>query len=182
MATKVDTNLVWLDLEMTDLDPKKGKIIEVACLITDMNLNVIAQSENIIIGITSEDMQELDPWVKKKHHESGLFHDSLLSTITLREAEDQILGLIRQHCAPQSAPLCGNSVHVDRLFLHYHMPRIYGYLHHHIIDIDSLQEIMLRWGPGYPAFDKIRAHRAMGDVYESIRELKYLLDQLNKSK
>jgi len=173
--------LVWLDLEMTDLDPKKGTIIEIASLITDSSLNVLYEGPDIVIHHPKKVLDGMGSWYLEHFSQSGLLEESKISNIDLDQAEKKTLFFIKKYCAPQSGILAGCSVHVDRLFLFHYMPKVYGYLHHHIIDVDSFKEVANRWYPDLPGFPKAKAHRAHDDILDSIAELKYYKENILKN-
>ena len=172
---------VWLDLEMTDLDPQKGTIIEIASLITDFQLNVLDEGPDIVIHQPKKVLEEMGNWYKEHFTQSGLLEEIKLSDITLDNAERKTLSFIKKHCAPQSGVLAGCSVHVDRLFLYHHMPKVYGYLHHHILDVDTFKEAAFHWYPNLPEFSTAKAHRAHDDILDSIAELKYYKENILKN-
>ena len=173
--------LVWLDLEMTDLDPKKGFIIEIASVITDSALNVLEEGPELVIHQPQKVLENMDTWNRDHFSRSGLLYESKVSNITLDSAQSKTLSFIKKLCPPQSGVLSGASVHVDRLFLYHHMPKVFGYLHHHIIDIDTIRELAQRWYPALPEFIHAKAHRAKDDILESIAELKYYRENILKN-
>ena len=164
-----DNRIVWIDLEMTGLDPKRHVIVEVAALVTDAELNILD-------GANEEELAEMDDFVTKMHTDNGLLDEIKASAVTVQEAEDAVLALLNTHCDPtHPAPLAGNSIATDRAFIRAHMPRLDAALHYRMIDVSSLKELARRWYPhvynGQPA--KGMAHRALADIKESIRELDY---------
>jgi oligoribonuclease len=166
-------SLVWLDLEMTDLDPVLGRIVEIATVITDAKLHIIAKGPDLVIHESPEILSKMVNWNQEHFHESGLMDEITSSKITLREAEQAILKFISQYFEPQKAILAGNSVYVDREFVSVHMPELSSYLHYRIIDVNTIRELAIRWFPNLPKFPKNEKHRAMSDNLESIDELKY---------
>ena len=175
IAPKND-RLVWIDLEMTGLDPKRHVIVEVAAIITDGNLNVIGEGIDLVVHATEAELAEMDDFVTNMHANSGLDKEIRESTTTLREAEDAVLALIAEHCDPEHpAPLAGNSIATDRTFIRAHMPRLDEALHYRMIDVSTIKELSRRWFPRayYNQPDKGMAHRALQDIIESIRELDY---------
>ena len=175
IAPKND-RLVWIDLEMTGLDPKRHVIVEVAAIITDGNLNVIGEGIDLVVHATEAELAEMDDFVTNMHANSGLDKEIRESTTTLREAEDAVLALIAEHCDPEHpAPLAGNSIATDRTFIHAYMPRLDEALHYRMIDVSTIKELSRRWFPRayYNQPDKGMAHRALADIVESIRELDY---------
>ncbi|MFS0251660.1 oligoribonuclease [Corynebacterium striatum] len=175
IAPKND-RLVWIDLEMTGLDPKRHVIVEVAAIITDGNLNVIGGGIDLVVHATEAELAEMDDFVTNMHANSGLDKEIRESTTTLREAEDAVLALIAEHCDPEHpAPLAGNSIVTDRTFIRAYMPRLDEALHYRMIDVSTIKELSRRWFPRayYNQPDKGMAHRALQDIIESIRELDY---------
>lgn len=175
IAPKND-RLVWIDLEMTGLDPKRHVIVEVAAIITDGNLNVIGEGIDLVVHATEAELAEMDAFVTNMHANSGLDKEIRESTTTLQEAEDAVLALIAEHCDPEHpAPLAGNSIATDRTFIRAYMPRLDEALHYRMIDVSTIKELSRRWFPRayYNQPDKGMAHRALQDIIESIRELDY---------
>ncbi|MDK8813708.1 oligoribonuclease [Corynebacterium striatum] len=175
IAPKND-RLVWIDLEMTGLDPKRHVIVEVAAIITDGNLNVIGEGIDLVVHATEAELAEMDDFVTNMHANSGLDKEIRESTTTLQEAEDAVLALIAEHCDPEHpAPLAGNSIATDRTFIRAYMPRLDEALHYRMIDVSTIKELSRRWFPRayYNQPDKGMAHRALQDIIESIRELDY---------
>jgi oligoribonuclease len=168
-------NLVWLDLEMTGLIIATDVILEIATVITDGNLNVIAQGPSFIIHQSEEKLTAMGKWCQDHHGKTGLTEAVRQSTITLQQAQEETLAFIKQHCAPNTGVLAGNSVWQDRVFLDKYMPSITSYLHYRIIDVTSVKEIVRRWYPDdkKTEYQKSDRHRALSDVYESIAELKH---------
>lgn len=166
-------NLVWMDLEMTGLEPEEDVIIEIATIITDGQLNIIAEGPNLIINQPDHIMDNMNDWCKKYHGESGLTQRVKDSQISLKQAEQQTLDFIRRHVLEGAAPLCGNSIHQDRRFLVKYMPRLEAWLHYRNVDVSTVKEMVKRWYPAQPTWKKQGAHLALDDVLESIEELKY---------
>ena len=168
--------LVWIDLEMTGLDPKRHTIVEIAAIITDADLNVVGEGLDIVIHATDEELAQMDDFVTNMHNSSGLTEEIKAATTTLAEAETAILELIEKHCAPEHpAPLTGNSIASDRAFIREYMPRLDEALHYRMIDVSTIKELARRWHPRayFNQPDKGLAHRALADIVESIRELDY---------
>jgi oligoribonuclease len=168
--------LVWMDLEMTGLDHTTEVIVEIATLITDDNLEIIAEGPDLVIHATDEQLAAMDPFVVDMHTKSGLLDQIKASTITLEEAGAATLAFIQEHVLEErTVPLCGNSIGTDRRFLDAYLPEIENYLHYRSIDVSSVKELVKRW---YPAIDHKRprgqgSHRALDDIRESIREMAY---------
>ncbi|MBB3190883.1 oligoribonuclease [Halomonas cerina] len=164
--------LVWIDLEMTGLDPNRERIIEVATLVTDADLNVVAEGPVIAVHQPDSLLQGMDAWNQKTHDESGLVKRVKESGIDTAEAERQTLAFLNRHVAAGSSPMCGNSIHQDRRFLEREMPELLGFFHYRNLDVSTLKELAKRWNPGALAgFQKRNVHLAMEDIKESIAEL-----------
>jgi oligoribonuclease len=168
--------LVWIDCEMTGLDLVKDKLIEVAALVTDPDLNVLGEGIDLVIHADDAAIDAMPEIVRDMHAKSGLTEEVRRSTISVPEAEEAVLAYIKEFVPnPRTAPLCGNSIATDRGFLARDMPTLDSYLHYRMIDVSSIKELCRRWYPrvyfGQPA--KGLAHRALADIKESIRELKY---------
>ena len=175
VAAKND-RLVWVDLEMTGLEPERHVIVEIAALITDANLNILGEGVDLVVHATEEELAEMDDFVTNMHATSGLTEQIRRSTVTMAEAEDAVLALIAEHCSPEHpAPLAGNSIATDRMFLRQQMPRLDAALHYRMVDVSSIKELSRRWFPKayFCQPDKGMAHRALADIVESIRELDY---------
>jgi oligoribonuclease len=168
--------LVWIDCEMTGLDLGKDKLIEVAALVTDPDLNVLGEGIDAVIHADDAALDAMPEIVRDMHAKSGLTDEVRRSTISMAEAEQAVLAYIKEFVPnPRTAPLCGNSIATDRGFLARDMPTLDSYLHYRMIDVSSIKELCRRWYPrvyfGQPA--KGLAHRALADIRESIRELEY---------
>lgn len=173
MTRVLASPLFWVDLEMTDLDPVNGKIVEIASVITDNGLNVIDIGPHLVIHQSDATLKEMNFWCQEHFTDSGLLNEIKNSTVTLKEAEEKTLRFLKKHALPHTALLAGNSVHVDREFLRLKMPSITDYLHYRIIDVSTVKELTRRWYPKEPSFIKVEPHRAKDDIHESISELKY---------
>ena len=168
-----DGRMVWLDLEMTGLE-EQHVIIEVATVVTDANLEILAEGPDIAINRSVEDLNNIDPWSAKQHTESGLMDKVRASRIGINEAEAQTLDFVKQWVGRWEAPLCGNSIWVDRLFLKREMPKLEAYLHYRVVDVSSIKELVSRWHPdAEDPPSKTKSHRALDDVLESIAELRW---------
>lgn len=175
--------LVWMDLEMTGLDPATEVIVEIATLITDDELNVIAEGPDLVISQPETVLTAMDPFVVEMHTSSGLLTAIRESTITLNQAGAQTLEFIKKHVPePRTIPLCGNSIGTDRRFLAKYLPEIENYLHYRSVDVSTIKELVKRWYPGLEISrpTKTGAHRALDDVQESIRELKFYRENVFK--
>ena len=171
-----DNRIVWVDLEMTGLDPARHVIVEVAALVTDAELNIIDEGVDLVVHATDAELAEMDDFVTQMHSGNGLLDDIKASTVSLAEAEDAVLALVAKHCDPaHPAPLAGNSIATDRTFIRAQMPRLDAALHYRMIDVSTVKELTRRWYPRayYNQPEKGMAHRALADIVESIRELDY---------
>ncbi len=168
-----DGNLVWMDLEMTGLAPERDSIIEIATVITDSQLEVIAEGPVLAIHHDDSVLGAMDAWNREHHTASGLLARVRASAINLAQAENITLEFVRLHTAERTSPLCGNSIWQDRRFLARHMPSLEAYLHYRIIDVSSIKELARRWYPAdTPTPEKKNSHLALDDVRESIEELR----------
>lgn len=175
-------NLVWIDLEMTGLNPFTDKILEVATIVTDSQLDILADGPVIAIHQPKELLAVMDPWNTKQHRKTGLIERSGKSTYTCRQAELETLDFISQWVEYQVSPMCGNSVCQDRRFLARFMPELEKYFHYRNIDVSTIKELAQRWAPNLAYFNKECQHRAYDDIKESIDELKYYGDCFLKKK
>ena len=174
--TNVTDKLVWIDCEMTGLDLKQDALIEVAALVTDSDLNVLGDGVDVVIHATDDALAQMPDVVASMHAKSGLTDAVRASSVTVAEAERLVLEYVRQHVPDaRSAPLCGNSIATDRAFIVRDMPELDAFLHYRMVDVSSIKELSRRWYPrvyfAQPA--KGLTHRALADIQESIRELKY---------
>jgi len=168
------SNLVWIDLETTGLSVTKRAILEIASIVTDKDLNILAEGPNLVIHQPESVLERIDPWCKQQHGFSGLLEASLASDISIQDAEQQTLTFIRRHTHRKVAPLCGNSILLDRRFLMHYMPELNGHLHHRNVDVSVINELAARWYPGVlDRLDKDVRHRADGDIHSSIEELRF---------
>lgn len=172
--------LIWIDLEMTGLDPDKDQIVEIATIITDANLAVLAEGPDLVINQPPMVLNNMIAWNQEHFAQSGLLNEIHDSKISLAEAEEQTLNFLKQHTPSNIALLAGNSVHIDREFTRIHMPRLAAYVHYRIIDVTTIKELALRWYPNIPPYHKEETHRAHDDILESIDELKYYQDRIFK--
>lgn len=170
--------LVWMDLEMSGLDPDTCQILEIATLITDGDLNLIAEGPDIVVHQPDAVLDAMDAWCTQQHGNSGLTAQVKASTTSLAEAEALTLEFLRTHCPPGKSPLCGNSIGHDRRFLLRYMPQVAGFLHYRIVDVSSIKELTRRWYPTLSAPRKGETHRALDDIRESIAELRYYRERV----
>ena len=171
--------LVWLDLEMTGLDPSKDVIIEIGSAITDWNLNLIAEGPQIVIGQPEALLTGMDEWNQTAHSASGLVEEIRNSTVSVTVAEKETFNFISKYVKKRESPLCGNSIHTDRVYLSKEMPDLEEYLHYRIIDVSSLKGLVQRWYPKeYWFVEKEKRHRVMDDIRESIAELRWYKEKI----
>ena len=171
--------LAWMDLEMTGLEPGRHVIVEIATLLTDDNLELIAEGPDLVIHQGAGALAEMDDFVTSMHTRSGLLEQIHASTVTLEEAGAATLAFLQEHIAePRSVPLCGNSIGTDRRFLAQYLPEIENFLHYRSVDVSTIKELMKRWNPTLlgDAPRKGEGHRAMDDIRESVTELRYYRD------
>lgn len=168
-----DNRLIWMDLEMTGLNAKTDRILEIATLVTDLNLQVLEVGPELVIQTPKSLLDSMDDWNKTHHGQSGLAQKALESNVTMAEAEARTLEFLKAWVDPGVAPLCGNSVHQDRRFLELQMPLVNNFLHYRNIDVTTLKELAKRWYPALPKMQKKGSHTALDDILESVEELKY---------
>nr|7VA2_A Chain A, Oligoribonuclease [Pseudomonas aeruginosa PAO1]7VA2_B Chain B, Oligoribonuclease [Pseudomonas aeruginosa PAO1]7VA3_A Chain A, Oligoribonuclease [Pseudomonas aeruginosa PAO1]7VA3_B Chain B, Oligoribonuclease [Pseudomonas aeruginosa PAO1]7VA6_A Chain A, Oligoribonuclease [Pseudomonas aeruginosa PAO1]7VA6_B Chain B, Oligoribonuclease [Pseudomonas aeruginosa PAO1] len=174
-------NLIWIALEMTGLDPDRDVIIEMATIVTDSDLNTLAEGPVIAIHQPEEILAGMDEWNTRQHGQSGLTQRVRESTVSMAEAEAQTLAFLEQWVPKRSSPICGNSICQDRRFLYRHMPRLEGYFHYRNLDVSTLKELAARWAPQVrESFKKGNTHLALDDIRESIAELRHYRDHFIK--
>ena len=174
-------NLIWIDMEMSGLNPETDKVLEVAILITDAQLNVLAESPVLVVHQPQSVLDAMDNWNKSTHAKSGLVGRVLASTLTEAEAETQMIAFLSQYVPKSISPMCGNSVHQDRRFMVKHMPKLEDYFLYRNLDVSTLKELARRWKPEILAgLVKHGKHEALADIYESIDELKYYREHMLK--
>lgn len=166
--------LVWLDMEMTGLDPEKERIIEVAVVVTEPDLTVVAEGPVLVIHQPAEIMDAMDNWNRSTHGKSGLTDKVRASTLNESDAEDLLIAFLSQYVPLGKSPLCGNTVSQDRRFMFKYMPRLEQFFHYRTIDVSTIKELARRWRPALlKGFEKRSKHQALADIYESIDELRY---------
>ena len=170
--------LVWIDLEMTGLDIEKESIIEIATVITDSELKILAHGPNLAVKVSEELIAGMDDWNTKHHHQSGLVDRIRTEGVSIKDAEQQTLAFLKQWVDEKSAPLCGNSVWNDRRFLDKEMPLVAEFLHYRMVDVSTVKELARRWYPDIPRYPKKLSHLALDDILESIEELEYFRNQI----
>ena len=178
MARSIKQPLVWIDCEMTGLDTRVDRIIEIATLITDSELNVIAEGPELAIHRPKELLDQMNDWNTKHHTESGLVQRVLESRIDIEQADKMTHDFIAEYAEEHAAPLCGNSVWQDRRFIDLEMPLTSRYLFYRNVDVSSFKEMARRWYPHLESFKKANHHRALDDIRESIEELKYYREKI----
>ena len=172
--TNQNLNLIWIDLEMTGLDPLQERIIEIATVVTDSELNILAEGPTIAINQSEKLLQAMDEWNTNQHGKSGLTSRVQKSTVTEAQAELATIEFLKQWVPQGASPMCGNSIGQDRRFLVRYMPELANYFHYRNLDVSTLKELVRRWKPELmDGFTKKGSHLAMDDVYESIEELAY---------
>lgn len=171
------SHLIWVDLEMTGLDPDNDLIIEIATMVTDKNLNILAQGPVLAVHQSDTALAAMDDWNQQHHGQSGLIKRVKASTIGDAEAEQQTLEFLKQWVPEKASPICGNSIGQDRRFLYRYMPELEAYFHYRNIDVSTLKELAARWAPHIKdGFKKQSSHQALDDIIESIEELRYYRD------
>jgi oligoribonuclease len=174
-------NLIWIDLEMTGLDTQNDVIIEIATIVTDVQLNTLAEGPVLAIHQPDEVLAAMDEWNQRTHGNSGLIERVKQSTITERMAEEQTIAFLREYVPAKASPMCGNSICQDRRFLARCMPELEAFFHYRNLDVSTLKELAKRWNPDIiKGLQKKGAHLALDDIRESIEELQYYRQQLFK--
>ncbi|MCA9653252.1 MAG: oligoribonuclease [Myxococcales bacterium] len=178
MLNRLAAPLVWIDMEMTGLDPRECTVLEIATVVTDAELEVLATGPHYVVHHDDEVLAAMSEWCIEHHGASGLTDAVRASTISLAQAEADTLEFLRQHTEEGLSMVCGNSVDLDRRFIQAHMPRLDAFLHWQIIDVTTIKELARRWYPDAEAPPKANTHRALDDILESIAELRYYRDHL----
>jgi len=173
--TKKSDRIIWVDLEMTGLDFVSDRILEIACLVTEADLEVVAQGPHIIVHESDEVLNNMEEWCKEHHGKSGLTESVRHSKISLREAEEMLLDFVRKHTPKGACPLAGNTIGMDRSFILCHMPQFAEHLHHRVVDVSTVKELCRRWYPDQFQMAPVKQdkHRSIDDILESITELKF---------
>jgi len=171
--TASDHNLVWVDMEMTGLIPEVHRVIEIATIVTDSNLNVLAEGPVIAIHQAPEALEAMDEWNTRTHTNSGLVARVASSAITEQMATEETLAFLREWVSEGKSPMCGNSICQDRRFMARHMPELEKFFHYRNLDVSTLKILMQRWRPDLPEAPKQGAHQALADIRESIEELRH---------
>jgi oligoribonuclease len=174
-------NLIWIDMEMSGLNPDTERIIEVAIVVTDTQLNTVAEAPVLVVHQSDAVLDAMDSWNKSAHAKSGLIDRVKASTLSEAEVETQLADFLSLHVPSSTSPMCGNSVHQDRRFLVRYMPKLEACFHYRNLDVSTLKELAKRWKPEIMAgFAKHGKHEALADIYESIEELKYYREHFLK--
>jgi len=174
-------NLIWIDMEMSGLDPDADKVLEVAIVVTDSQLNTVAEAPVLVVRQPDAVLDRMDDWNKSTHAKSGLIERVKASALTEGEVERRMTAFLAAHVPPKVSPMCGNSVHQDRRFLARHMPVLEAHFHYRNLDVSTLKELARRWKPAIVAgLVKHGKHEALADINESIEELKYYREHFLK--
>ena len=176
-----DMNLVWVDMEMTGLDPDTDRIIEIAVVVTDMHLNVLAEGPVFAIHQSDETLDKMDNWNKGTHGKSGLIDRVRASTVTEADAEVALIAFLKNFVPANKSPMCGNTICQDRRFMARGMPKLEAFFHYRNLDVSTLKELCRRWKPELASgFKKHQKHTALADIIESVEELKYYREHFIK--
>jgi len=174
-------NLIWVDMEMSGLNPDTDKVLEIAIVVTDTHLNTIAEGPVLVVRQPDAVLDAMDSWNRSAHAKSGLVDRVKASTLQEAVVEDRLIAFLQQHVPSGVSPMCGNSVHQDRRFMVRYLPRLETYFHYRNLDVSTLKELVKRWRPALLAgFAKHGKHEALADIYESIEELKYYREHFLK--
>ena len=174
-------NLIWVDMEMSGLDPEAEKVLEVAIVITDTNLNTVAEGPVLVVHQSDAVLDSMDAWTKNTHGKSGLIERVKASSFNEADVDGRLVEFLKQYVPAGVSPLCGNSVHQDRRFMVKYLPGFEAHFHYRNLDVSTLKELMRRWKPELAAgMTKHGRHEALADIYESIEELKYYREHFLK--
>lgn len=180
--TQDNNNLIWIDMEMSGLIPESDRIIEVALVMTDSQLNVVAEAPVLVVSQPEAVLDAMDSWNKSTHAKSGLIEKVKASRLTEAEVESRMVTFLQAHIPSGISPMCGNSICQDRRFLARWMPQLEGYFHYRNLDVSSLKELVKRWKPEIAAgLTKQCKHEALADIYDSIAEMKYYREHFIKA-
>jgi oligoribonuclease len=169
-----DTHLVWVDMEMSGLDPDKDVVLEVALVVTDKDLNLVEEGPVLVVHQSDAVLDAMDSWNKSTHGKSGLIDKVKASPLAEADVENQMIDFMKKHVGERKSPMCGNSICQDRRFMARHLPKLEAYFHYRNLDVSTLKELAARWRPELKdGFKKANNHTALADIHESIEELKY---------
>lgn len=173
-------NLIWIDLEMTGLNVEQNQIIEIATVVTDKELNILANGPVFAIKTDIEHLDAMDDWNQKQHRSSGLYQRVLDSKVSCQQAESMTIAFLKTFIDESCSPMCGNTISMDRQFLNRYMPQLARFFHYRQIDVSTIKELAKRWYAFLPKFEKTSQHLALHDIYDSIEELKFYRQLLFK--
>ena len=178
-AAPANEHLIWVDMEMSGLNPETERILEIAIIVTDAHLNVIATAPVWVVHQEDAVLDAMDAWNKGTHGRSGLIDKVKASTLTEADVEAECLAFLKQHVKSSISPMCGNTIHQDRRFMNRYMPKLEAYFHYRNIDVSTIKELCKRWQPEIAkGFSKQQAHTALADIIESVEELRYYREKL----
>jgi oligoribonuclease len=178
-TTRKNDRLVWVDMEMSGLLPETDRILEIAMIVTDGDLNIVAEGPVLVVHQEEAVLDRMDAWNKGTHSKSGLIDKVKASTLTEAEVEAECLVFLKQHVKSSISPMCGNTIHQDRRFMNRYMPKLEAYFHYRNIDVSTIKELCKRWQPEIAkGFSKQQAHTALADIIESVEELRYYREKL----
>jgi oligoribonuclease len=178
-TTRKNDRLVWVDMEMSGLQPETDRILEIAMIVTDGDLNIVAEGPVLVVHQEDAVLDRMDAWNKGTHGKSGLIDKVKASTLTEADVEAACLAFLKQHVKSSISPMCGNTIHQDRRFMNRYMPKLEAYFHYRNIDVSSIKELCKRWQPEIAkGFSKQQAHTALADIIESVEELRYYREKL----
>ena len=177
--TRKNDRLVWVDMEMSGLQPETDRILEIAMIVTDGDLNIVAEGPVLVVHQEDAVLDRMDAWNKGTHGKSGLIDKVKASTLTEADVEAECLAFLKQHVKSSISPMCGNTIHQDRRFMNRYMPKLETYFHYRNIDVSTIKELCKRWQPEIAkGFSKQQAHTALADIIESVEELRYYREKL----
>ena len=178
-TTRKNDRLVWVDMEMSGLLPETDRILEIAMIVTDGDLNIVAEGPVLVVHQEDAVLDRMDAWNKGTHSKSGLIDKVKASTLTEADVEAECLAFLKQHVKSSISPMCGNTIHQDRRFMNRYMPKLEAYFHYRNIDVSTIKELCKRWQPEVAkGFSKQQAHTALADIIESVEELRYYREKL----
>jgi oligoribonuclease len=178
-TTRKNDRLVWVDMEMSGLLPETDRILEIAMIVTDGDLNIVAEGPVLVVHQEDAVLDRMDAWNKGTHGRSGLIDKVKASTLSEVDVEAACLAFLKQHVKSSISPMCGNTIHQDRRFMNRYMPKLEAYFHYRNIDVSSIKELCKRWQPEVAkGFSKQQAHTALADIIESVEELRYYREKL----